>query len=192
MDENVKIGIVYRVQPEPPDPDECRWFDAGAVRLGLEYRVLDPERLAEAFSKSEADLAEIEANSPEGGFFDSGVSIHVVGATDGHEYLRFDAFDADPHYHYVRPTGDHNHWIPFDPIAGGDMLAFAIRCLRERLGSMLTQAGGQSVAARLNDVELGPVIDEIERLAFKIRDERRENDRRITRSGIHDEQSVQA
>ena len=41
MDEDVKIGIVYRVQPEPPDPEECRWFDAGAVRLGLEYRVLD-------------------------------------------------------------------------------------------------------------------------------------------------------
>jgi hypothetical protein len=175
MEESVKIGIVYQVQPEPPDPEACRWFEAGAIRFGLEYRVLDPERLAEAYSDNPEDLAELEANSPEGGFFGSGVSIHVTGSSDGHEYLRFDAFDGDPHYHYVRPTGDHNHWVPFDPIAGGDMLSFAFTCLRERLESMLNQAGGESIASQLDSAEQQPVLDEIERLAFQIRDQQRQD-----------------
>ncbi|MBW2268573.1 MAG: hypothetical protein JRH16_08340 [Deltaproteobacteria bacterium] len=171
--EEVKVGIVYHVQPEPPDPENCQWLEAGAVNFGLEYRVVDPERLAKAYAGSEEDLAEVEAHSPEGGFYGSGVSIHVVGAADGHEYLRFDAFDDDPHYHYVRPTGDHNHWVPFDPVAGGDMLAFTIRSLRERLGPMLSEAGGDEVAARLDPAEQGPPIDEVKRLAYEIRDRQR-------------------
>jgi hypothetical protein len=166
---DVKIGIVYQMQPEPPDADNCQWLEAGAIRLGLEYRVVDPARLAEAYAGSAEDLAELEANSPEGGFHGAGVSIHVVGAADGHEYLRFDAFDGDPHYHYVRPSGDHNHWIPFDPIAGGDMLDFALRSLRERLGPMLCEAGGGKVAALLDAKKQNPAIDEIERLAHEAR-----------------------
>ena len=168
-DGDPKVGIVYRVQPEPPDPQHCRWLEAGAVRFGLEYRVLDPARLAEVYAGSAEDLAEIEAHSPEGGFHGAGVSIHVVGSADGHEYLRFDAFDDDPHYHYVRPSGDHNHWVPFDPVAGGDMLAFALRCLRERLAPMLREAGGDEVADRLEPERQAPVIDEIERLASEVR-----------------------
>ena len=169
MAEENRIGIVYQIQPEPADEEQTRWFEAGAIRLGLEPRVVDPERLAQAYAGNEADLAELAAHSPEGGFHDSGVSIHVVGAEDGHEYLRFDAFQDDPHYHYVRPTGDHNHWIPFDPVAGGDVLAFAIRSLRDRLDPMLREAGGDAVAERLDPAVQGPVIDEIERLAYEAR-----------------------
>jgi hypothetical protein len=168
-DRDVKVGIVYQMQPEPPDPDSCRWIEAGAVRLGLEYRVVDPARLAKAYAGSAEDLAELEAHSPEGGFHGAGVSIHVVGAADGHEYLRFDAFEDDPHYHYVRPSGDHNHWVPFDPIAGGDMLDFALRSLRERLGSMLCEAGGEKIAAQLEAEKQAAAIDEIERLAREAR-----------------------
>lgn len=167
MNEEPKIGIVYQMQPEPPEAANTTWLEAGAVRLGLEHRVVDPERLAEAYAGSAADLAELEAHSPDGGFHASGVSIHVVGSHDGHEYLRFDAFDDDPHYHYVRPSGDHNHWVPFDPVAGGDVLAFAIRSLRERLAAMLREAGGEKVAEQLDPGEQGPAIDELERLAYQ-------------------------
>ena len=171
MTEEARIGIVYQVQPEPPDSENCRWFDAGAVKLGLEYRDVDPDRLAQAYAGSKEDLAEILANSPEGGFSDSGMSIHVNGAEDGHEYLRFDAFEDDPHYHYVRPTHDHNHWVPFDSIAGGDMLKFAFACLRERLADMLTEAGGAAIAAQLDGAQQDSVIDQVERLAYQIREE---------------------
>ena len=165
---NPKLGIVYEMQPEPPHP-ACRWFDAGAVRLGVEYRNVDPEALRALYAGSEKDLAELERHSPEGGFHDAGVSIHVVGADDGHEYLRFDAFDDDPHYHYIRPSGDHNHWVPFDAVAGGDVLAFALRCLRERLAPMLAQAGGAAVAEKLEPPRVRRAIDEVERVALETR-----------------------
>ena len=171
MSQQVRVGIVYRVQPEPPDPEHTIWLDAGAVRFGVEPRVVDPESLRTAYAGNENALAEIEANQPEGGFYDSGVSIHVVGAADGHEYLRFDAFEDDPHYHYVEPSGVHNHWVPFDPVAGGDVLAFALRSLRERLDPMLRAAGGDAVADRLDPAELAPAIDELERRAIALREQ---------------------
>jgi len=166
-----RLGIVYKMQPEPPHP-ACRWFDAGAVRLGVEYRDVDPEGLRQVYAGSAEDLAELQRHSPAGGFHDRGVSIHVVGAHDGHEYLRFDAFDDAPHYHYIRPTRDHNHWVPFDPVAGGDPLAFALHSLRERLAPMLVEAGGETVAARLDPAVLVPAIDAVERAARQAREGR--------------------
>lgn len=167
------IGIVYQVQPEPPGPECCREFPAGAVTFVLEYRQVDPERLARSYAGDAAALAEIEAHSPEGGFTDCGVSVHVLGSANGHEYLRFDVFDQEPHYHYVRPSGDYNHWVPFDPIAGGDMLPFAMTCLRERLASMLHEAGGDDVAGQIRENDIVPVVDELERIAIEVRDQQR-------------------
>jgi hypothetical protein len=31
-------------------------------------------------------------------------TIRVVGADDDHEYLRFDMFNRDAHYHYISPS----------------------------------------------------------------------------------------
>ena len=120
-------GVVYNVQPQPPVEENTRWFEAGAVTIGVEYRELDPANLVATYAGNAADMAEIEENSPEGGFADEGVSLHVRGTEDGHEYVRFDVFDGEPHYHYVRPTGDHNNVVPFDAVADGDMLPWARR-----------------------------------------------------------------
>ncbi len=168
-----KIGIVYRMQPESPDPDACTYFEAGAVTFALEYRDVDPERLARAYADNTDDLAELERHSPKGGFSDRGVSIHVLGTQDEHEYLRFDAFDSDPHYHYVRPSGDHNHWVPFDPIAGGDMLSFALICLRDRLAPMLVEAGGEAVAKALEPRRVAGVVEKLERKAREAQERHR-------------------
>lgn len=166
---NANAGVVYQVKPEPIDESVCQWIEAGVIRIGVEPRIVDPERLRQAYADDPEALAEIEANQPEGGFHDAGVSLHVVGRDDGHEYLRFDVFDDEPHYHYVRPSGVHNHWVPFDPVAGGDMLAFALRCLRERLGPMLCEAGGEGVAKELDPDVQGPAIDAVEALALRLR-----------------------
>ncbi len=163
-----KYGVVYKVQPEPMDPAACTTFEAGAVNLVLEYRSVDPERLERAYADRPEDLAEIRKFSPEGGFTDTGLSVHVVGARDGHEYLRFDVFQDDPHYHYVHPTGDRNHWVPFDPVAGGDMFGFTLTCLRERLASMLAFAGGGELAAALDRRRLGPAVDALEKKAIDL------------------------
>jgi len=160
------VGVVYNVQPQPAVEEDTRWFRAGAVTFGVEYRVVDPEALAATYGDDATAMAEIEEKSPEGGFADTGVSIHVVGAADGHEYLRFDVFDGEPHYHYVRPAGDHNNVVAYDTVAHGDMLTFAVECLRSRLGDMLRHAHGDEIAAELDPVVQGPVVDEVEAAAL--------------------------
>jgi len=166
---NERCGAVYRVQPEPFDPDSTTWVEAGAVRFGLEARVVTADALREVYRDDPAALAEIEANSPPGGFQDSGLSVHVVDSADGHEYLRFDAFEDDPHYHYIHPSGDHNHWVPFDAVAGGDVVDFTLACLRERLLPMIECAGGGSLALRLDPSEQIPAIDELARRIERLR-----------------------
>ena len=158
-------GVVYNVQPQPPVEENTRWFPAGVVTIGVEYRELDPESLAETYSGNAADMAEILENSPEGGFTDEGVSLHVRGTDDGHEYVRFDVFDGEPHYHYVRPTGDHNNVVTFDPVADGEMLPWAVDRLKTRLGEMLSEAGGAAIASRLDLVLVDKVVDEVATIA---------------------------
>lgn len=51
------------------------------------------------------------------------------------------------------------------------MLKFAFECLRERLAAMLTEAGGADIAAQLDAAQQGPVIDQVEQLAYQIREE---------------------
>jgi len=158
-------GVVYNVQPQPPVAEDTTWYPAGAVTFGVEYRVVDPAALAATYGDDAVAMAEIVEKSPAGGFSDTGVSIHVNGTADGHEYLRFDVFDGEPHYHYVWPSGDHNNVVPFDPVAHGGMLPFAIGCLRSRLGEMLRHAQGAAVADALDPAVQGPVIDEVEAAA---------------------------
>jgi len=163
------IGEVYNMPPQPPVAEHTRSFPAGAVTFGVEYRDLDPASLTATYAGNAAHLAELEERSPEGGFSDEGVSIHVWGTDDGHEYVRFDVFDQEPHYHYVhKPDADGtivNNVIAFDTVAHGDMLDWAIERLRTRLPAMLRAAGGGEVAARLDEEQVARTIDEVEQLA---------------------------
>ena len=158
-------GVVYNMQPQPPVEENTRWFEAGVVTIGVEYREVDPENLVATYKDSAEDMAELRERSPEGGFTDEGVSLHVRSTEDGHEFVRFDVFDGEPHYHYVRPTGDHNNVVSFDPVADGEMLPWALDRLRRRLGDMLTEAGGGDLAPRLDGALLGKVVDEVGSLA---------------------------
>ncbi len=128
------IGKVYGIPPQPPVEEQTHRVPAGAVTLGVEYRALDPESLRATYADNPAYLAELEARSPEGGFTDEGVTIHVFDAHDGHEYLRFDVFDDEPHYHYIHSTdasGDVvNNVIDFDTVALGEMLPWVLDFLR--------------------------------------------------------------
>ena len=167
------IGEVYDMPPQPPVEANTTYFPAGAVTIGVEYRDVDPASLEATYADNEAHLAELAARSPEGGFSDEGVASHVGGTDDGHEYVRFDVFDDEPHYHYVHkpaPGADLiNNVIAFDAVAGGDMLPWAVDRLRTRLGAMLTEAGGQDVAARLDDRLVNEAVDRVEALARQAR-----------------------
>jgi hypothetical protein len=168
-----RIGKVYNVPPMPPEASATRWLPAGVVTLGVEYREVDPAALAATYAGNAEHMAEIDEKSPEGGFSDAGVSIHVCGTDDHHEYLRFDVFDGEPHYHYVHRSGAVNNVIDFDEHAHGEMLPWAVECLRHRLSAMLPHAGGEHLVAGLDDAVLQPVVDEVAALAQKAQDAQR-------------------
>ena len=162
------IGKVYGIPPQPPVAENTRTLAAGAVVFGVEYRDVDPASLRATYAGNADQLAELEARSPEGGFSDEGVSIHVFGAVDGWEYLRFDVFDDEPHYHYVHRTTDGsvvNQVVDFDVTAHGDFLDWTIERLRTRLAEMLCAAGGDAVARDLDAGVTAAAVDEVERLA---------------------------
>jgi hypothetical protein len=162
------IGKVYGIPPQPPVEEHQQLFDAGALRFGVEYRDLDPESLVETYKDDPAHLAELLERSPEGGFSDSGVTVHVFDASDGREYLRFDVFDDEPHYHYIHRTDDGsvvNQVIDFDVTAHGDMLDWAFATLRSRLSDMLTASGGADLASRVDQAAVAVNLDDVERAA---------------------------
>jgi len=163
------IGKVYGIPPQPPVAEHTRYLPAGNLRLGIEYRSLDPESLVETYKHDPAQLAEMLEKSPEGGFTDEGLSLHVVGE-DGHEYVRFDVFEGEPHYHYNHPGPEVvNNVIDFDTAAQGDMLPWALQCLRARLPEMLTEAGGGALVAGLDQAAIDAAVDEIAALATGVR-----------------------
>ena len=167
------IGKVYNIPPQPPVAEHTRLLPAGAITFGVEYREVDPESLTATYEGNAAHLAELEARSPEGGFADGGVSVHVSGTVDGHEYLRFDLFDDEPHYHYIHPLsagGDVvNNVIDFDTAALGDMLPWAMERLRTRLPEMLVAAGGNDLVEQLDAELVGRVVDEVQAMAEQAR-----------------------
>jgi hypothetical protein len=171
------IGKVYNIPPQPSVAENTHELAAGAITFGVEYRDLDPESLAATYAGNDAHLAELEERSPEGGFTDEGVSIHVCGTDDGHEYVRFDVFDDEPHYHYIhRPAADGevvNNVIDFDRTALGDMLPWAIERLRTRLPAMLTEAGGAHLVPQLDQALVERVIGDVAAMAERAQRDRR-------------------
>ena len=165
MTETRVVGTVYGIPPQPHVADHTTTFPAGVVRFGVEYRDLDPESLRATYAGDADQLAELEARSPDGGFSDRGVTIHVWDAEDGHLYLRFDCFDDEPHYHYNHRVGQDgtvvNNVVDFDPCAHGPMLPWAIETLRARLAEMLEHAGAADVAARLDPQVVDRAIDDV-------------------------------
>ena len=142
-------------------------------RFGVEYRDLDPESLARDLHGQPASTSpSSREQSPEGGFTDEGVTIHVFDADDGHEYLRFDVFDDEPHYHYIHRTVDDtvvNNVIDFDAVAHGDMLRVDARApphpaARDARGGRGWRGGGGG-RSRPGDAAVG----EVERLAAAVR-----------------------
>ena len=97
-------GTVYTVPPIPPDPEHTTYIEAGNLRFGVEWRRLDDAELAANYEGEAMD--EIQSHLTSDAVDDDGVSIHVLGSGDGHEYLRFDCFRDGPHYHYIEPSGE--------------------------------------------------------------------------------------
>lgn len=141
----------------PPLEENTTWLEVGALRIGYEYRVLTDDVLGATPGLALAEDAPT-------GFDTEGGSIHVCDGVTGDEYLRFDVFDGDPHYHYLTP-GTMNWVIPFDLVAHGDMWEWVFDCLRRRLRPMLREAGAVVLADRVDVDAVVAVIPDLERLA---------------------------
>jgi len=159
----------YDTMPIPPIEAHTEWFDAGALRFGVEYRVLDEAIAAAAVTEAAVGGDRADPAS----FDDRGVSIHVVGR-DEHgelEYLRFDCFQEDPHYHYLCWRERSNEMLHLDPVAEGDPLAWALERLRTRLREMLTRAGAAHVASRVDPRAVEAVLPQVAAAAERARSE---------------------
>ena len=154
---------VYRMMPIPPDAATTRFVEADPLRIGVELRFLDEAGLDAAYGDDPDAVAEIEANKPAAGVEDRGISLHVFG-DDGREYLRFDMFEAGPHYHYIAHDLGENVIVDFDPVALGPMLPWALAQLRERLTPMLGRAGAAGLATRVDTARLAARLGEVDRL----------------------------
>ncbi len=156
----------YDLMPIPPVESRTTWFDAGAVRIGVEYRLLN-----DAIAAAAATEGASGPDSSQGLHFDDrGVALHVCAA-DGeqHEHLRFDCFEEDPHYHYVSWKEKTNEMLHLDPIADGDPLAWALERLRTRLPQMLERAGAPELAARVDPRAVEAVLPRVADAAYRAR-----------------------
>jgi hypothetical protein len=96
----------------------------------------------------------------------------VFGSEDDHEYLRFDLFGNDPHYHCLTPATPSseftNRLVPIDAAAVGDLVPWAMRMLRHELAPMLTSAGGGDLAETLDHDAVSSALDVVQDLAEKV------------------------
>ena len=153
-------------------PANTLYFEAGPLRIGVEYRELNEEIMAQVYGAESAarymaDQAErlgMSEAEPTSDLGDSGVSIHVFDAATGVEHLRFDDLDHNRHYHYLRADGRHGV-VWFDNVANGDLVPWVLSTLGDRVGPMLELAGATELAARVDYAALAAVLPQVESAA---------------------------
>lgn len=156
--------------PIPPVPEHTRWFEAGPLLIGVEHRALNEAILGDNFAGERRDAldAAVTASHGDDDVEDEGVSFHISDSATGIEYLRLDCFDGDPHYHYIC-GGSHSITVAYDEDADGDMVAWALGRLRDRLAPMLRVAQAEHLADRLEQDRIDAVLPAIETLAGGLR-----------------------
>ena len=157
----------YDAMPIPPVAEHTTYFEAGAIRIGVEYRLLD-EAIAAVSAIRDAHGKD---SGPESPVEDRGVSLHVFGESNGEslEFIRFDCFHEDPHYHYICWPNRTNQMIHIDPVVTGDPLEWALHCLRHRLREMLIKAGAEKIAATVENQQIEDILPRIAEAAYRAR-----------------------
>lgn len=143
-----------------PDRKTATHVVAGPLDLWVTARMLTNEFLNGMSERIEKLGANMSAS-----FDDFGASVHVCDQ-DGSEWLRFDCFANEPHYHYNFINEDAQMICRIDEVAEGEPSAWMISRLRHRLPEMLEFAGADDLAvwARAHTQELFAAVDEVESL----------------------------
>ena len=166
-----------------PDRKTATSVGAGPLEMWVAARMLTNEFLDGMSERIEKLGADMSAS-----FDDFGASVHVCDQ-DGSEWLRFDCFANEPHYHYNFIHEDAQMICRIDEVAEGEPSAWMISRLRHRLPEMLEFAGANDLAvwARAYARELSAAVDEVESLlapAAELAAELRQVARGIRRSGM--------
>jgi hypothetical protein len=158
------VAIVYRTLPVPAFDRHTARIAAGAVTIGVEYRVLDEATILEFYGPDAR--AKFDHVAPAGmdaaAIEEDGLALHVFGTDDGQEYLRFDCFDDAPHYHYLTPGEPRNVVEEYDGAANGPIVEWALRAIRDRLPAMLERAGAPALAARVEPQTVAAAMGDVE------------------------------
>ena len=156
----------YDIMPIPPVEAQSERFDAGPVTIWVEYRLLD-DAIAAAHTVIEGYDGSVDPID------DRGVSLHVFGeptpGAERIEYLRFDCFDEDPHYHYVSYERQTNEMVHLEKAAMGDPLDWALERIRTRLPQMLQRAGAAGLAERITAGSVEEVLPKVAEAAYRAR-----------------------
>ncbi len=154
----------YEVLPIPAIARYTRILEAGCVSFGIEYRLLNEQIIAEEYGEdARAQFGNVTPDVLGDVIDEDGVSVHVFGSEDDHEYLRFDCFTDYPHYHYLAPRDGHQTVIQFDPIADGPIVPWALECMRSRLADMLIHTGAAELAKQVDSAVVEKVLVEVAR-----------------------------
>lgn len=96
---------------------------------------------------------------------DQGVIIMVRGDVEGEDtaLLRFNCFDVEHSYIYAPDGKAKKCWI--DPITDGNAIGWSVRTMRKNLKAMLTAAGFESVAKKVNMKLVDKKLDEVDAAA---------------------------
>lgn len=159
----------YDRMPIPAQDANTEYFEAGVIKIGVEYRVLTEAVAAVARMNLMAAQGDVRGKLEE--LDDCGVSLHVHGLADGEslEYLRFDCFQEEPHYHYVGWAAKTNELLHIDPVSDGDPLTWALERIRTRLPQMLERAGASNIAAMVDLRAIEAIMPKVTEAAFRAR-----------------------
>lgn len=153
------LGREYTVMPIAIDWSNSVEVGAGPVTFVVEARNLTRE----AIIQNEVVQGRSDGIDHDYDVLDGGASLHVLGSDDRVEYLRFDCFDNEPHYHYIRAAEGRNIVVRFDNVAEGDPLDWTVSRVRHRLPDMLEHVGAHELAEHVrkasSDVSRG--VDEL-------------------------------
>ena len=137
QDSPYRRGTRYSQMPIPMVEEHCIPVAAGAVQLVVESRTLTNAIIDDTYDGT------VEAPVQ---FDDRGATLHVCGTADGLEYLRFDCFEGEPHYHYLHQPERGNTVVRIDEVAVGDPLEFTLACVERHLPAMLRYSGADELA----------------------------------------------
>jgi hypothetical protein len=163
------VGNHYKLPPQPPVLADTTFVDASAIKIGVEYRELDSEGFQEIYRGTEYEALALESD-PQVDL--AGVSLHVYDAQADVEYLRFDCFEGDSHYHYIHewttPDDVDNHVVHWDEVANGPMLPWAFERIRTRLPEMLAEAGAEHLSDKVDAQAISRAVDQVEEIVAGI------------------------